>query len=367
MKIGVLTSSRADYGIYLPLLQKIKTDPFFETEIVAFGMHLSKLYGYTINDIKRDKYKVVHEIDSLVEGDDEPAITTSYGNTILKFAQFWNNHRYDWVLCLGDRFEMSAAVQAGIPFRVKFAHLHGGETTTGAIDNIYRHQITLAAELHFTSTESYKKKVETLTGSSENVHSVGSLSLDYLDEFVPVDHAAFYDNFSLPEGDFVLVTFHPETISPSDNNNYLREIKVALEQLSKEIHLVITMPNADTNGLVYRSLFAQMKSEQPDKITLVENFGKVNYFSAMTYSRLLIGNSSSGIIEAASFGRFVVNVGKRQDGRAQSDNVLNCGFKAAEIIATTHKALTSGVYTGENIYYCQHVADAIVKIFKNRV
>src|SRR6187402_1429695 len=174
MKIGVLTSSRADYGIYLPLLRKMKNDPSFGLEIIAFGTHASKFHGYTVNEILDSSFGKVHIISALISNDDEQSIATSYGLTALKFADFWAQQQYDWVFCLGDRFEMSAAVQAGIPFGVKFAHIHGGETTLGAIDNIYRHQITLASALHFTSTDIFKNKVIDLIGSSENVFDVGS-------------------------------------------------------------------------------------------------------------------------------------------------------------------------------------------------
>ena len=145
MKIGVLTSSRADYGIYAPLLKKLNTDGYINLEVIAFGTHLSKSHGYTLTEIEKDDYNCIHSISSLISNDDEQSIATSYGLTVLKFADFWRENKYDMIFCLGDRFEMSAAVQAGIPFGLKFAHIHGGETTLGAIDNIYRNQITHAS------------------------------------------------------------------------------------------------------------------------------------------------------------------------------------------------------------------------------
>ena len=159
MKIGILTSSRADFGIYLPLLKKIKEDRYFKIEIIVFGTHLSKLHGYTINEIYSSNFYKIHEISSLISNDDPESIGTSYGLTVIKFSRFWNENKFDLVLCLGDRFEMSAAVQAGIPFGIKFAHLHGGEITIGAIDNIFRHQITVASVLHFTSTNLSENRV----------------------------------------------------------------------------------------------------------------------------------------------------------------------------------------------------------------
>jgi GDP/UDP-N,N'-diacetylbacillosamine 2-epimerase (hydrolysing) len=178
MKIGVLTSSRADYGIYLTLLNKIKKDNYFELEIIAFGTHLSKSHGFTLNEIEKDKYSKIHCITSFISNDDEQGIATSYALTSLKFADFWEHNKFDLVFCLGDRFEMSAAVQAGIPFNVKFAHIHGGETTLGAIDNIYRHQITLASNLHFTAGQLFSDRVVELIRRNKNVYTVGSLILN---------------------------------------------------------------------------------------------------------------------------------------------------------------------------------------------
>jgi GDP/UDP-N,N'-diacetylbacillosamine 2-epimerase (hydrolysing) len=177
----------------------MKSDSFFEIEIIAFGTHLSKSHGFTLNEIQKDGYNVIYEISSLISNDDEESISTSYGLTILKFADFWTRHKYDLVFCLGDRFEMSAAVQAGIPFGVKYAHLHGGETTLGAIDNIYRHQITLASKYHFAATDIFRNKIIDLLGSSGGVFSVGALSLNDIKTFVPIDRVNFFNKFNTPK------------------------------------------------------------------------------------------------------------------------------------------------------------------------
>ena len=364
MRIGVLTSSRADYGIYLPLLQKMKSDSFFELEIIAFGTHLSKSHGYTLNDIVKDEYTCIHTISSLISNDDQQAISSSYGLTVLKFADFWENHQYDLVFCLGDRFEMSAAVQAGIPFGVKFAHIHGGETTLGAIDNVYRHQITLASVLHFTATEVFKNKVADLIGTTSGVFTVGSLSLDNIRSFIPIDKKVFYKTFDIPEVDYALVTFHPETVSPEANYQYAKTMRKALKEITEKLFVILTMPNADTLGSIYREEILQLKKELPERILLIENFGKINYFSAMHYSKILIGNTSSGILEAASFGKYVVNVGDRQKGRIQSDNVLNCEFEETAIIEAVGKALIYEKYNGGNVYFKEGVVNTIIKILK---
>ena len=364
MRIGVLTSSRADYGIYLPLLQKLKTDSFFELEIIAFGTHLSKNHGYTLTDIEKDGYKTIHKISSLIDDDSQKSITISYGNTIIKFSDFWDNNSFDLVLCLGDRFEMSAAVQASIPFGVKLAHIHGGETTLGAIDNIYRHQITLASSLHFASTEFYKNKIRTLTETKENILNVGSLSLDNITSFNPIEKDEFYNKFNIPDKDFALVTFHSETVKVNKNSHFANEMKIALTEILNSLNLIITMPNADTLESEYRKKIEELKRENEEKVILVENFGKVNYFSAMYYAKILIGNTSSGILEAASFNKYVVNIGDRQKGRLQSENVLDAGFKANDIMLRYNEAIMLGEFKGDNIYYKKGVAKSIIKIIK---
>ena len=365
MKIGVLTSSRADYGIYLPLLNELKTDSFFELEIIAFGTHLSKNHGYTLEDIIKDEYDNIHEITSLIEDDSKKGIAISYGNTVLEFSNFWAVQKFDLVFCLGDRFEMSAAVQASIPFGVKLSHLHGGETTLGAIDNIYRHQITLASKYHFVSTNDNMQKVKQLIGSSSFIYDVGSLSLSNIETFKPEDRSMFFKNYGIKEAPYVLVTFHPETVSAENNLVFAKEMKDALTILCNKINIIITMPNADTLGSIYRKELNKLKVSNPKKVLLIENFGKVNYFNAMFYSTLLVGNTSSGIIEAASFNKYVINVGDRQKGRTHGTNVFNTGFDSVKIIEIFNKLIKEKKLKMHNIYFKKHTARNIITTLKN--
>jgi len=365
MRIGVLTSSRADFGIYLPLLKKLQADHDIDLKIIAFGTHCSNAHGKTVQEINEEGFKEIDTISSLITDDTEEAIATAYGLTVIKFADYWSKNEFDIVFCLGDRFEMSAAVQAGIPFGVTFAHLHGGEKTLGAIDNTYRHQITIASNYHFTSTQQYANRVKELIESEENVYNVGSLSLDGVKDIQLVEEADLRERFEIPEGDFILSTFHPETVGVENNEEYANEMVKALKQLAKQYIIVVTMPNADTLGSIYRERLKDLERSLSDKVVTVESFGKVNYFSALKYASLVLGNSSSGIIEAASFDKYVVNVGDRQKGRAQSNNVINCAFKANEIVKGVEKADELGTYAGDNIYYQEDVADRIIEKMKS--
>ncbi|MGV8879151.1 MAG: UDP-N-acetylglucosamine 2-epimerase [Sphingobacteriaceae bacterium] len=363
MRIGVLTSSRADYGIYLSLLKKMEQDADFTLEIIAFGTHLSKYHGYTVDHIKKDGFKVIHEISSLLTNDDESSISTAFGLTALKFSDFWKAYKFDFVFCLGDRFEMAAAVQAGIPFGVKFAHIHGGETTLGAIDNIYRHQITLASTLHFPATLHFADRITSILGDSKNIFTVGSLSIDKLNEMPIPSEAELRQEYNI-DGEYALLTFHPETVAPQINVEHAACIFEGLKRISQQMLLVITMPNADTFGSIYRAAILKLKNIAGTNVVLIENFGKLNYFAAMRYSRFLIGNTSSGIIEAASFGKYVINVGDRQKGRAQSENVIDVPFSIEALLKAFDDVSKKGSYTGTNVYHRSGTVDLIIDNLK---
>tara|TARA_B100000683_G_scaffold277824_1_gene339324 strand:- start:3402 stop:4550 length:1149 start_codon:yes stop_codon:yes gene_type:complete len=363
MRLGVLTSSRADYGVYQPLLNELKKDNFFYLEIIAFGTHLSKNHDFTINKILKDKFNVIHKIHTFINDDSQKGIVDSYAKTISEFSIFWSKNKFDLVLCLGDRFEMSAAVQASIPFGIKLAHISGGETTLGAIDNIYRHQISLASKIHFVSTKYNFRKLVELTGNSNHIYNVGSMSLSDIKFYKPTNKYTFLNKFSLRNRPYILVTFHPETISVEANIFYSKEICKALSEICKKINIIITMPNADTLGSVYRKSFYDLRDDNQNSIFLIENFGKKYYFDAMNYSSLLLGNTSSGIIEAASFNKYVINVGDRQKGRIHGNNVINVEFNSKQIIDLTFKLLKNKPKKITNIYYQENtVKNTIEKI-----
>jgi len=367
MKLGLLTSSRADFGIYMPLIQKIIKDEFFHLSVIAFGAHTAHANSPSMEEIQKAHIKNIYKIPCLLSNDEPIGIASSYALTACKFADFWSNNLFDYVLCLGDRFEMNAAIQAGIPYGVKFAHLHGGETTLGAIDNIYRHQITLASKIHFVATPHHAKRVNDIIGTNNtnNVYTVGALSLDEFEHIPLLSNIEFRSVYNLPlEEEYILITFHPETVAPEQNELFAHEVYHALSALAKNYFLVISMPNADTLGSLYRESLTRLKSTMPNKVHLSETFGKINYFSAMKHATIVLGNSSSGIIEAASLKKYVVNVGDRQKGRDQSSNVINCPFAKDDIIQSVVQAIKLGAYNGTNIYYAPGTANQIINIMK---
>lgn len=368
MRIAVLTSSRADYGIYLPLLKKLKADDFFELKIIAFGTHLSRYHGYTVDRIEQDGFEVEEKLETLILGDSETAISNAIGNTITRFAPLWEKlkSQVDLVFALGDRYEMFAAVSAAVPFNTNIVHLHGGETTLGAIDEKFRHAITQMSLLHFTATEPYCERVCQMMNSEKGVYNVGALSLDNLLDLNLYSIKEFKDKYKIDlTKPTILNTLHPETTHPENNQYNAETMSKVFRELSKDYQIVITMPNADTYGSVIRKIFEALVEEKENIIT-VENFGTLGYFSCIKYSCFLLGNTSSGLIEAPSLGKYAINLGERQDGRARSANVIDTPIDFHQILRLVKEVSKLGDYTGKNVYKKSElrVSEEIIKVLK---
>jgi GDP/UDP-N,N'-diacetylbacillosamine 2-epimerase (hydrolysing) len=361
--ILVLTSSRADYGIYLPLLKELRLTEEIQFEILAFGTHLSAKHGYTINEILKDGFTVQHQVEIPVEHDGPEDIALCFAKTVEHFSRFWakKGKDYDWIIVLGDRFEMAAAVAAGIPFVLPFAHIHGGETTLGAIDNIYRHFITLSSSLHFVSLPAFKERVIEIVGEQARCFVVGALGLDNLSQMPLLSKDEFYKKWQIDLAKpSVLITIHPETVAFDDNVNYANESEIALNQLANQYQLIVTMPNADTYGNLYRKMFQTLKEKYPTQIHLIENFGTESYFTAMKHVGLMLGNTSSGITEGSSFQKYVLNIGDRQKGRIAGENVIHTSFNSKEIIEKVNQYFGKS-YTENSIYFKGGASKNIVK------
>jgi len=365
MKIGILTSSRADFGIYLPLLRKLFLDDYFEPEIIAFGTHLSDRFGNTIKEIEKSGFFVKHKIQTVPEDDSPHAIASSIGKTVEKFSSFWVNNTFDLVFALGDRFEMLGAVLAGSPFNVPFAHIHAGETTLGAIDNAYRHSISLMSKYLFVSTEQYKKRAIEITQKPNTVFNVGALSIDNLKKEKLFTKEEFHERFNIDLNiPTILTTFHPETVEYEKNKIYIRELVSALNELSNHYQIVITMPNADTEGLMIRKQLDEL-GEKNKKVILVESFGMKGYLSCMKYCRFMLGNTSSAFVEAAFFPKWVINLGHRQDGRINTPNIFTIPVKKDTILKTVENIENlPKVPPDSNIYGDGNSAYKIVKKIK---
>jgi len=369
MKIGVLTSSRADFGIYFPLLNELCKDDFFEISIIAFGTHLSKFHGYTIDEIIEAGMTPEFRLDCVLKGDKPEDIINNIASICNQFSNFWkkNHKKFDIVFCLGDRYEMFASVISGIPFGLKFAHFHGGETTLGSIDNFFRHSISLASIIHFTSNDEYSQKVKNITGQQEHIYSVGSLSLANIlsTKIMTIDE--FYSKWGIRlDKPTVLITVHPETVGFDDVLDHAVVLVDVILKICTSYQVIITMPNADTNGLIIRNeINKSLKNKK--NILIVENLGKISYFTAMKNCSFMLGNTSSGIIEAASFNKFVINLGQRQRGRLTSNNVLHAKFNTQEILEKINIIKSKNFnFIEKNIYFKEDAIKLVMNILKNK-
>lgn len=365
MKIGVLTSSRADFGIYLPLLRKLYKDPFFEPEIIAFGTHLSNKFGNTIQNILDEGFDVKHQLETVPSGDSPQEIALSIGKTIGAFSDFWNKNKFDLVLALGDRFEMLGAVVAGSPFNVPFGHIHSGETTLGAIDNAYRHSISLMSKYLFVTTEEYKERAVEILKQNDAVFNVGALSIDNLTNEKLLSIEEFNEQFRIDLNiPTILTTFHPETIGYEKNEVYIKEAVGALNVLSTRYQIVVTMPNADTAGLIIRNQLIQL-GDSNKKIILVESLGMKGYLSCMKHCQFMLGNTSSGFVEAAFFPKWVINLGNRQLGRIITPNIKTTPINKDAILEAA-SAIENSLKTPpeSNIYGDGNAAEKIINSIK---
>ena len=337
-RIAVVTVGRSDYGIYRPLLRRLTTDPAFDVRIVAAAAHLSPELGRTIEFIERDGFAVAAQVEMSLDSDAPEAVARSSGLGTIGFARAYASLQPDIVLTLGDRFEMHAAVVAAVPLGVPVAHIHGGEATEGAIDDLFRHSITKMSHLHFVATDAYARRVVQMGEEPWRVVVSGAPSLDALRSIAPLDREALEARYGLSlEPPVVLVTFHPETRRLDDTERHVCELLGALDAVDGTV--VITAPNADANRqLVFDRLRAFARTRP--STWFVDTFGPDGYFSLMKLASVMVGNSSSGIIEAPSFALPVVNIGDRQAGRLRAANVIDVAAERDAILRSVRLALT---------------------------
>lgn len=335
--IGVVSVGRSDYGIYLPILKRIQNDNDLRLQLFAGGMHLRPEHGMTIKTIEADGFNVVEQIDMLTGSDTPQDIAASIGRGVIGFANAFNRFPPDILVVLGDRFEMYSAALAALPFNIPVAHIHGGELTQGAIDDSLRHSMTKLSHLHFVATERYAKRVIQLGEEPWRVVVSGAPGLDHLDTItyqeLNVLESRFGIDLSKPS---LLVTFHPVTL---EYEQVEAQIDAVLGAIQKSEHTVLfTSPNADSGGSIVLNKIRKYVETHPNS-QLVDNLGTETYFSLMRCVTAMVGNSSSGIIEAPSFKLPVVNIGTRQDGRLRADNIIDVDCNEDAILGGIKKAV----------------------------
>jgi UDP-N-acetylglucosamine 2-epimerase (non-hydrolysing)/GDP/UDP-N,N'-diacetylbacillosamine 2-epimerase (hydrolysing) len=336
--IGVVTVGRSDYGCYVPLLRAIQQDPTLRLQLLVGGMHLATAFGLTVEAIAADGFEIADRIDMRLASDTPDGIAHSMGLGMSGFAKTYARQRPDLLLVLGDRFEMFAAAAAAVPFRIPIAHIAGGELTEGAIDNSFRHAMTKLSHLHFVTTETYASRVIQMGEEPWRVTVCGAVGLDHLRTFVASDRRSLESLLGLSlEPAPLLVTYHPVTLEYDRAEAQIDALLEALEPIARP--LVFTVPNADTNNQVIRRRIEAFVARHP-AARLVPNLGTQAYFSLMAHAAAMVGNSSSGLVEAPSFGLPVVNIGTRQAGRLRAGNVIACGYEVDEIRQAVARAIS---------------------------
>lgn len=338
-KIGVVTVARSDYGIYLPLLRKIQADPDLHLHLIVAGMHLSPEFGLTVETIEADGFEIGERVEMLLSSDTPEGIAKSMGLGAIGFAQAFARFRPDILVVLGDRFEIHSAALAALPFKIPVAHIHGGEITQGAIDDALRHSMTKLSHLHFVATHEYARRVIQLGEEPWRVTISGALSLDNLHSIKMLKTDDLETEYGLClDGPPLLVTFHPVTLEYERTEWQVNELLAALHACAMPV--VFTISNADTSGRIILRMINEF-IQTHDSAQIVDNLGTLGYFSMMRVVAAMVGNSSSGIIEAASFELPVVNIGSRQRGRVRGMNVVDVDYKRSSIIQGIHRALDS--------------------------
>ncbi len=370
-KICIVTGTRAEYGLFYPLLQKIAADAQLELQICVTGMHLSPEFGLTYKEIEKDGFKINERVEMLLSSDTEVGVTKSVGLGIIGFADALHCLKPDLLILLGDRFETLAAAVAAFIVKIPIAHLYGGELTEGAIDDIIRHCITKMSILHFVSTEDYKKRIIQLGEEPDRVFKVGALGIDNIKNLPLLDKSGLEKELNFKVGPRnILVTFHPVTLEKNTAKYQFTELIRALDRF-KELKIIFTKPNADPNGRILIRLIDEYVKSNPDRAVSFVSMGQRRYLSAIQFMDAVVGNSSSGIIEVPSFGKPTVNMGDRQKGRIRAESVIDCHPEKESIIKALEKALSPEFSqfcrTVKNPYGEGVAAEKILKVLKEKI
>lgn len=365
-KIGVVTATRAEYGLLSPLIRRIYEDTELRLDLMVTGTHLAEKYGHTIDEIKKDGFPIAHEIQILDEDNDPYGISITMANAIRGFAKCFRDDRTDMVVILGDRTEMLGVASAAMNERIPIAHIHGGEVTEGAVDDCVRHALTKMSYLHFTTTEIYRQRVIQLGESPDRVFNVGALGAENIlgQEFLSKEELfKQIPSFNKCNGrEYAIVTFHPVTLEDDTVEKEVNELCASMAD-QKDIFFLITASNADAGGEKANKLLREFTSSH-ENAGFVDSLGMKKYLSAVKYASFVLGNSSSGILEAPVLGTPTVNIGDRQKGRITGATVINCNPDKESIDKAIRKAVDqnfrNSIKDATNPYGDGHTSEKIM-------
>ncbi|MHB1196527.1 MAG: UDP-N-acetylglucosamine 2-epimerase [Lutibacter sp.] len=369
-KIAVITGTRAEFGLLSPLMDEIQNDKEMQLQLIVTAMHLSPEFGYTVDEIEKKGYKIDKKVECLLSSDTAVGITKSVGLAMIGFADALNELNPDLVIILGDRTEMLAAATAAMVANIPIAHIHGGETTEGAYDESIRHAITKMSYLHFASTETYRKRIIQLGEHPNRVFNVGAIGLDSIKNMVLLNKAEFEKsiNFKLGKNN-ILITFHPVTLESESAKGQFKAILDVLGSL-EDTHFIFTHANSDKDGRVINQMIEQFVNENKDIAVAFISLGQLRYLSALKYMDVILGNSSSGIIEVPYFKIPTINIGDRQKGRILSESVIQAE-PIVEAITLAHEkasdiSFRTKIKSQKQLYGSGNAVEKIMSILRNQ-
>lgn len=363
-KIGVVTTSRADYGILEPLLHRLESDSELELMLYVSGTHLQKEYGYSYSAIQ-GKFKNIYQVPIPTSQTKSEAIAKSLGSTLIEFEKSLNKNKPDILILLGDRVELMPIALVASLLHIPIAHLHGGELTFGAMDECIRHSVTKFSHLHFTSCEEYRKRVIQLGESPERVFNVGSLALESISKSNLLSKAELEESLGVNFGNKnIVVTLHPETLETKEYQiEMVDNVLSALELLPNSYFILFTSSNADLFGEILNERIQKFVSSHSNT-RYVSNLGAQKYYSILKNFDLCMGNSSSGVIEAPSLGIPTLNIGRRQAGRIRAKSVTDISINKHEIQSALTNILTKKPEHCDNPYFKKGTLDLITNVLK---
>ena len=363
-KICVITGTRAEYGLLHWLMKGVDNSKNLQLQIVASGMHLSTEFGLTYREIEKDGFTIDKKIEMVLSADTPNSITKSTGIGMIGFADAIDDLRPDIIVVLGDRYELLAASAAALFYRIPIAHIHGGETTSGAFDEAIRHSISKMAWWHFVASEEYKNRVIQLGEHPNRVFNVGGMGVDGIKKAKLLNKKTLEKRINFRFGKKnLLVTYHPVTLEDEGSSEKFNELLYSLEELD-DTKIIFTLSNSDTHSRIINEKIKTFVDNNPNS-TYFTSMGQINYLSALQYVDAVIGNSSSGLLEAPSFKIGTINIGERQKGRLKSQSVIDCDLKRDSIrdsIKTLYeKNFQKQIRNSKNPYGEGDASDKIVK------
>ena len=367
-KISVVTGTRAEYGLLKPLIKSLNDDSDFDLQLMATAMHLSSEYGMTVNEIINDGFPIVKKIKCLNDTDSAVGISKSISVALSSFALAFEEIKPELIIILGDRTEMLAVAIAASIANIPIAHIHGGETTEGAYDEGIRHAITKMSYYHFTSTEDYQNRVIQLGENPSRVFNVGAIGLDSIKTLPLLSKEEFEKsiNFNLG-GKCALITYHPVTLEEATAANQFKSILTSLDSIPG-LRMIFTHANSDRDGKVINQMIKDYVNQNNEKAVEFKSLGQLRYLSALQYIDVVVGNSSSGVIEVPYFNIPTINIGDRQKGRVAPDSVLNCMPKEKDILNSLKKALSSdfqeAIQSQDQLYGTGNASLKIMNVLK---